>query len=343
MTSTPLAAAIDLLRERTGIVISVYFGSDHDADIGGALLGDTVAGFLREVSRPDAICLSVDGPGPAIAVADAVAAETGVSVIHGSENRGKLGAVMDGARELLRDECFRYIALVDQDGDHFPNELLNLVRGAEHVASVSRNPEVYMIGRRTSRHRPMGYLRGEMEELADRMLLDALYYDAAKSGAPLDLRFALALDEYPDFHSGYKLLSRASAEAVFCAEPRLEGRPRDCAFRHAVEAVVTVEALAAGATLAQVNRSTFDEQPLTTFGQLKRCPMIADKIIWPCKRLGVPAAFVGQWLDNHLPRLQLSTLAPDGREELFEIRRLVRDAFDLPDDGVRDMARPLFV
>ena len=57
--------------------------------------------------------------------------------------------------------------------------------------------------------------------------------------------------------------------------------------------------------------------------------MVADKIIWPCKRLGVPASFVDQWLRNHMPRLLLNTLAPEGKEELLQIRRLVLAAFGL--------------
>ena len=200
-----------------------------------------------------------------------------------------------------------------------------------------------VLGRRISRHRPMGYLRGELEELADRMLLDALHYDAAVTGRPLPLQFATTLEEFPDFHSGYKLFTRTTAARMFASEPWRIGLSDDCTYRHAVEAVLAVEAIKSGATLVVVNRSTIDEQPFTTFGRLNLRRMTADKIIWPCKRLQAPPEFVAQWLDNHLPRLQLGALAPEGKVELLAIRRLVREAFDLPDDGADDIMRPLFI
>ena len=64
-------------------------------------------------------------------------------------------------------------AIVDQDGDHFAYELPNLVRAALHITSHNHRERVIVLGRRISRHRPMGLLRGELEEYADRILLDA--------------------------------------------------------------------------------------------------------------------------------------------------------------------------
>jgi len=236
------------------------------------------------------------------------------------------------------------VAVMDQDGDHFPNETINLVRAALHVQRVARAPDVLALGRRISRHRPMGFLRGELEELADRVLLDALQYSAAVTGRPLDWRFATTLEEYPDFHSGFKLFSKGAARQVFLeADPLACGASEACALRHAVEAVMVVEAILGGATLVVVNRSTFDEQPLSVFERLERCRLFADKILWPCLRLGVPAPFVGQWIDNHLPRLLLGTLVPDGRRILLEVRRLVREELCLRDDELDDIVRPLFV
>ncbi len=200
-----------------------------------------------------------------------------------------------------------------------------------------------VIGRRTSRTRPMGYLRGELEELADRVLLDALQYDAAVQGRPLRLEFVMPSGEFPDFHSGYKLFDRATAESVFLSEPPDVGLQEEAGYRHAVEAVIIVEALRHGAVPAEVVRSTYNEQPISTFALLSRPRMVADKILWPCKRLGVPGAFVGQWVDNHLARLELGTLAPEGRQELLTIRNLVRAGYGLPDDGRTEIRGPRFV
>ena len=334
---------VSALRKATGVVIPVYFAPDSDVALGRELLEETVAACSREVDSPEVVCLSVDGSGTAAEASQALAAEYGVRVFVAERNRGKLGAVHNGMRSLLETETLRYLAIVDQDGDHFANELLNFVRAVRHVEKALPTEQVMVLGRRISRHRPMGYLRGELEELADRMLLDALHYRAAATGRPLNLQFATTLDEFPDFHSGYKLITRPTAEKVFAGEFWSEGLPEDCTYRHAVESVLTVEAIRSGAVLAVVNRTTIDEQPLSIFGLFNRSRMTADKIIWPCKRLEVPPEFVAQWLDNHLPRLQLGTLAPKGKGELLDTRRLVREAFGLPDDGAEAIVRPAFI
>jgi hypothetical protein len=189
----------------------------------------------------------------------------------------------------------------------------------------------------------MGFLRGELEELADRILLDALTYHAALSGQALRLEYATSLEEFPDFHSGYKLFSRGAAQAVFLSEPRPCGVAEVAYYRHAVEAVMSVEALLAGARLVLVNRSTLNQQPISTFGLLDRARLTTDKIVWPCRRLGVPGRFVEQWMRNHLPRLLLCTLAPQGQSEVRQIRRLVLQDFGIESDAGAEIAGPLFV
>jgi len=247
-------------------------------------------------------------------------------------------------RVLLRKADLEYVAVVDQDGDHFANELLNFIRAAQHIARHVGDDRIMILGRRISRHRPMGFLRGELEELADRVLLDALLYHAAVTNHPLRLEYAVALDEFPDFHSGYKLFGRSIAEHVFLKEPQLAGVSETCYYRHACEAVMVVEALEHGAYLGVVNRSTLNEQPISAFGLLDRSQLVADKIIWPCKRLNIPLPFVKQWMANHNPRLLLHTLAPDGREELERIRHLVIAAFAGEQGGEPEpILQPLFV
>jgi len=322
--------SLAVLRDATGVVIPVHLPADVKPALAQQVLGETARAFRREVGEPRAICLSVDGGEPARSAAETIAGELGVRLVRSEQDRGKLSALRAGMRSLLANDRLRYFAAADQDGDHFANELLNFVRAARHIEHVVGTNQVMVLGRRISRHRPMGFLRGELEELADRVLLDALHYDAAVTGHPLRLQFAVTLDEFPDFHSGYKLFTRTTAEGVFLAEPQLAGVSEECYYRHAVEAVLSVEAIKSGAWLAAVNRSTLDEQPISAFARLERRRMIADKIIWPCKRLEVPAHFVAQWMRNHLPRILLGTLVPDGKEELRVIRRLVLAAFDLP-------------
>jgi len=330
MSHATSAESRKALENSTGVVVPVYFPAECDTAAARALLHDTAASLANELGDPRRICLSVDGDGPGVAIACEVAESCGAATIHSDTSRGKLAAVQNGMRQLLTDEDLTYFAIVDQDGDHFANELLNFIRTAQYVEAQADTATVMVLGRRISRHRPMGYARGELEELADRMLLDALQYHAAMAGKPLPLQFALALDEFPDFHSGFKLFTHPLVETVFRADPDLLGLKEEACYRHAVEAVITVEAILAGAVLASVNRTTLNEQPISTFALLERRQMVADKIIWPCKRLNIPANFVEQWLANHLPRLQMGTLVPEGREELTAIRALILKAFGLP-------------
>ena len=335
-TSEP---AFHLMQDRTGIVIPVYLPQDVDTASGELLLRDTVSMFCHIVSHPATICLSVDGEQFGAEVAKRLSKEFGISYCVSPVNRGKLNAVNNGMRNLLQQRSLEYLAVVDQDGDHFANELLNFVRAAEHVG----REKVLMLGRRISRHRPMGFLRGELEELCDRVLLDALMYHAVIEGHPLSLEYVFSLEEFPDFHSGYKLFSRATAAAVFLNEPQQMGVSDTCYYRHACEAVMVVEAIASGAYFGVVNRSTFNEQPISTFGLYNRIQLAADKMIWACKRLAIPIPFVKQWLANHIPRLLLHTLAPDGKAELEEIRQVVMTTLAGEDVQIEPLFEPLFI
>jgi hypothetical protein len=220
-----------------------------------------------------------------------------------------------------------YLAVIDADNDHFANELITFVRTAAHIAWQKQDKRVLVLGRRISRHRPMGLLRGELEDLADQLLMEALRYHAAVSGKPLRFEYALLLEATPDFHSGYKFFSRETAEAVFLSQPRPAGLSDGAYYRHAVEAVMVVEAILSGARLGVVNRTTHNQQPVTTFGLLDQAQVTGDMIAWPCKRLGVPAGFVRQWLSNVVPSLLLDTLVPEGLTQLEAVCRTVLAAY----------------
>jgi hypothetical protein len=337
--------AIQQLEQATAVVITAYVGAGADKTQYSELLDDTVQSYVREVGEPAAVCLSVDGPGIAAGIAQEIAARYGTSLVMSDRNRGKLAAVQQGILYLLQNPDYRYFAAVDQDGDHFGNDLLNFVRAAEHVRSSCGNDRVVVSGERPSRHRPLGFLRGEQEMLADAILMDALQYYAAMSGKPLNLVYMRPLDRYPDFHAGFKLFSRPTAEDVFGSPPEFAGCTQDAYYRHAIEAVMIVESLVNGAILATVNRRTFDEQPVSVFASFNLTQLTANLILWPCKRLGVPGAFVQQWLDNHLPELLLGTIQPEGREELLAIRSLVIEGYGLPTASYqdKDIPRPRFL
>ncbi len=340
-----IRSAIETLEHDTGVIIPVYFGRDTDIETGAALLRATVEMVAREVTDPQAICLSVDGHGPGLEIAGRVSTHFGTRLTASPKNGGKLAGLRNGLRELIGVSRYRYFAAIDQDGDHFANELLNFVRMAEDIAQTMSTDRIVVLGNRLSPHRSLGFLRAEGEDLANRVMMDALAYDAAVSGQPLRLQFANVIDDIPDFHAGYKFFSRTTAEAVFLTPPQLAGCSEDTYYRHACEAVMSVEAIKSGAILATVNRRSFDEQPISIFASINRSRLTADLIIWPCKRLAIPGPFVAQWLDNHLPQLLLGTLSPQGRDELLAVRTLVLQAFDMPaaGHGFPPIIRPRFV
>lgn len=351
MPTNEVHDAINALENATAIIIPVYFGANRDPIRAGAILGSTVEMFVREVNDPQAICLSVDGAEAGVDIAASIAATYKVRMVTGERNCGKFGALLHGMQTLFTEERFQWFAAVDQDGDHFGNDLLNFVRTAQHVVatndaqSTGDEPRVLVLGNRISGHRPLGFLRAEQEELCNYILMDALTYAATISGQPLHLEYLTTTERLPDFHSGYKFFSRVTAEAVFANEPPLMGLSEAAAYRYACEAVMTVEAYLHGATLAAIYRRTFDEQPISTFANYNRARLAADMILWPCLRLGVPGNFVAQWLANHLPTLLLGTLVPQGQEELLAIRQLVLEGYGLDPDKTlpAPFARPRFL
>jgi hypothetical protein len=318
--------ALEIMRKETGIIIPVYLPDDIDTAAGVELLTENVAVARQQVEDPSWICLSVDGEPFGSDIVSRLSREFGVSTCISPENRGKLQAASVGVRWLLENKDPTYIAIIDQDGDHFTNELLNFVRTAHTIEEDRSLDRILIVGRRASRHRPMGFLRGELEELADRILLDALAYRAALKDRPLHLEYITSLDEFPDFHSGYKLFTRATANDVFFGEPQLAGMPEDAYYRHACEAVMVVEAIEHGGILGSVHRSTVNEQPVSTFGLLDVVQLSADLILWPCKRLEIPSRFVRQWVINHAPRLVANTTS-EGKRALQEVIELIDRAF----------------
>ncbi len=338
-----LTESIKMLAERTGVVIPVYFPPAVDSSLSEHLVMDNLSLLLREISSPTHIVLSLDGEENGLDIVQRIAVATGVSYCVGKVNRGKFQGIVHGAAHLLQNCDLEYLAVVDSDGDHFGNELLNFIRCSRHMAEQTGNKENLVIGRRISKHRPMGFLRGELEELADRILLDALNYHAVIQGKPLHWEYCNALEEYPDFHSGYKLFTKKLAEKILLGEHFRAGVSEDCYYRHAMEAVMSVEALENGGLIGCVNRSTFNEQPMTTFGSIGREQFIADKIIWPCKRLSIPFSFVEQWFTNHAHRLLMHTMQPYGRDELNGIKKILYREFGAEDVWQPLSQQPLFV
>ena len=146
-------AAANSVRDRTGIVVPVYFPSGVDGSVGEDLLRDNVAACVRQVADPGRICLSVDGEGCGEEIAAQLQAQWGVTGCTAPENKGKLQAVRDGMSRLFEREELAFFAVVDSDGDHFANELVNLVRTAQYFQNQRGVGAVLVVGERTTRHR----------------------------------------------------------------------------------------------------------------------------------------------------------------------------------------------
>ena len=88
--------AADAVRDRTGIVIPVYFPIGVDRSVGEGLLQDNVAACVRQLADPGRICLSVDGEGCGEEITAGLKAQWGVQCCTAPENKGKLQAVRLG-------------------------------------------------------------------------------------------------------------------------------------------------------------------------------------------------------------------------------------------------------
>ena len=176
--TSSLKSSMEVVQTSTGIVIPVYFPPGVDHKIGHNLLEDTVLACTKQVTFPESICLSIDGQAYGKEIGQILASRLGVNLTCSDQNRGKLDAVRRGMKLLLEKADHTYLAVLDSDGDHFPHELLNGVRAAQHARRHNPEMQTLVLGRRISRHRPMGLIRGDLEELADRILLDALSYRA---------------------------------------------------------------------------------------------------------------------------------------------------------------------
>lgn len=314
-------ATIAGLRPRLGMVIPVWYPpSDPDEKV-RSLLTLTLADS-ELFMPPEQIVLVVDGDRRIVAAAEAACEAIGEPgrrphLIVEDSNRGKEYAVTTGMRWLLSERpSADLLAVRDADADHFINDLPNLARAAAYVTEATNNPRAIIIGRRESLHRPMGWLRGELEGLQNRVLLDALRFRLAQEGRALDLRFC-APDGVPDFNSGYKVYTRAAAEEIF-RDPGAEMRclgPEEF-WRCGAETISIVHGVLAGANLGEVRRLTFDGQPTTTFGagSEARVRWYSGVIAWILCRLEIPLPAARSILDQQVAVSAMRTLDEAARE-----------------------------
>jgi len=239
-----------------------------------------------------------------------------------AENRGKLWAVKEGVAALLKARPqVEFVVIRDGDGDHAISDMPGLVRAAIHLAEDRGDSRVILIGSRRSRHRPMGWVRGELEELLDQVTIDALAYSLARQGRALDLSHCLARNSVPDLNSGYKVYGRQIAKLLFVEhQPHLGCLTAHDYWHYGPETVSIVEAILAGAVIGETQRLTWDGQPTTSFGEFDHVSLYGELLAWVYCRLELPLDVAARFYDNGVAHMALGTTR-QGREVLATLRQ----------------------
>jgi len=329
----------EALAEVTGVVVPAYFSARTDDETVTQLLHMTLADLPRVVT-PSAVVLVTDGDDRTARLAEALLPRLaqGMRLLRLPENQGKLGAMRAGTRALLDAHSqVRYLAYLDGDGDHMAAVVPRLVRTAAHVAQARGVADVLVIGSRASRTRPMGWLRGELEELLDQVTVDALTYTLARQERVLDVSCLLP-GRVCDISSGFKVYSRSLATSVVAAEPQFTGTLSRSDYDHyGPETMCVVEAALMGATLIEAQRPTWDGQPTTAFGEFRVVALYGELLAWVWQRLDISVENAAAMFDNRAPARELRTTG-DGTQALGQVRQYAlerlqawrKDAADAP-------------
>jgi hypothetical protein len=315
------------MRGRIGLVVPVWFPEDLPDALCETLLRTTLAD-CSSCLRPEHVALVVDGVPRLAALAQRLSAEVGGSgapddiafqVLASAVNQGKGGALVVGWEALLADPALEFIATRDADGDHFLDDLPHLFRLGEQMSRETNNTRVVVIGRRTAVHPPLGWRRGEYEQVVNAMLVEALQFSLARHGRVLPRQYWAA--DVPDLQSGYKLYSRAAcAEAVRALRKADQERPELQPLRRGMEILPFAAVCAAGGIAGEAPRATYYDQPVTSYGRVDRVRFFGDPLAWSLRELEVAPDAARGILDNALARSTLMT-DPDGRRELLALRR----------------------
>jgi hypothetical protein len=319
---------MELTRRSLGMVIPVWFPPAlTDGRVRENLL--TTLHDCEHYLPWEHVVLVVDGDARSAAIVQDLQGAWGqrhgqaFDVVYGPENRGKGFAVFRGAEWFLERRELQYLTVRDADGDHALNDLVNLMRLAAMLRTQEGTEALIIIGRRNHPHRALGWVRGELETLLNRVLVDAVRFALAQRREVFKTQYFSLSDEYPDIHSGYKVYSRKICELM--VQRPWERPPWVGAeiFRYGVEAVPFVEGAMAGAVIGEITRIT-QEPEFSGHAAFARPETNGSVLLWTFLRLGITPQQAAVLLDNHISRLTLWA-DPQGRESLVELRRYVSE------------------
>ena len=182
-------------------------------------------------------------------------------------------------------------------------------------------------------------MRGEYELLLNEVLVEAVAFHLARQGTVWDTRYLV--QRAPDLQSGYKLYSRTAAEgAVAALEREAASHPDLHLLRTGMEIVPFVDVALAGGVFAEVERKSYFDQPVTSYGNADLPRFYGLKLAWALRRCGVPTAAAALLLDGALARRPLYH-DPQGRESLLRMRGLVLETLggEVPPDDAPPQPR----
>jgi hypothetical protein len=317
---------MDVMRRALGMLIPVWFPPGLSNDQVRETLLDTLHDCEHFLPWQHVV-LVVDGDARSYAIVQDLQASCrqrygdAFDIIYSAENTGKGYAVFRGAQWFLEKQNLEYLTIRDADGDHALNDLVNLMRLAFTLRVNEGTEALIIVGRRNHPHRSLGWIRAELENLLNQVLVEAIRFSLAHRHQVLNTQYFSLSGAYPDLHSGYKVYARKVCELM--VEHSWERPPwvGGEIYRYGVEAVPFVEGVMAGAIVGEITRLT-QEPDFSGHDAFAQPETNGSVLLWTFLRLGIAAHQAAALLDNHLSRLTLWTDA-HGRTTLLELRRYV--------------------
>ncbi|NLB55814.1 MAG: glycosyltransferase [Lentisphaerae bacterium] len=296
---------LEEMRHNTGMIIPVWFPESMDIELMKQTLMPVLTDAMH-ICNGDNILIVIDGSVHARDATFRLRDKLGhFEVLILEKNLGKGGAVAAGLKRLFKNPDLEYFITRDHDNDHLANDALNLARLAKHMRSELGHNRVMTIGRRTSIHRHLGFERGEFEVMMNEFSFAAATFSAARSGFVFDTQFFAGYDLVPDMQTGFKCYTRDTACLMITSVEQLAVQDLDIQ-RHGAEIPPIIETLLAKGTIGEINRVSWENQPITTYDSKNRIEVKGTVLAWVLMRSALPLEVAKQLLANAIARRTLA-------------------------------------